>query len=194
MAFETMTTASMGTGYVPSEDTKRTGNIQYLYDRRVEVLDVVTAETTGTTPGASAQLYAYTVPGSTLGTDGLLELNAHVTWTKDATNTALQLWVSYGGSSIGTLDTGNGAGAGSGFYFVHAFVKGRASTTEQYGVSEMHGYNIPIGTAFTTAKSASIPADSSASQALALSGCMLGAAGTMSMTLNYAKLEYYAAR
>lgn len=194
MAFETMTTASTGTGYVPSEDAKRTGNIQYLYDRRVEVLDVVTADTTFSNSGSENTLYSCTVPGSTLGTDGMLKLRAGITWVKEVSNGSFTITACYAGVQSASAQVTNGTGTGSGFYVAEFDLKARGTTGSQYSTLTLGGFNIADGANFFKAVSGSVAGDSSASQSLVLTGKMTIVRTDWYLTINYATLEYYAAR
>ncbi len=194
MAFETMTSASLGVGYTPTEDAKRVNNIQFLYDRRDEVLDVVTADTTYVNSGSENTLYSYTVAGSTLGTDGMLKLRVGLTWVKEVSNGSFKITACYAGIQSASLAVTNGAGTGSGFYVAEFELKARGTTGCQYGMLSWGGYNIGDGASFFTAKSGSVAGDSSASQSLVLTGTMTIVRTDWYLTLNWAKLEYYAAR
>ncbi len=194
MAFEAMTAASLGVGYTPTEDAKRVNNIQFLYDRRDEVLDVVTADTTYVNSGSENTLYSYTVPGSTLGTDGWLKLSAGITWVKESSNGAFTITACYAGIQSASVQATNGTGIGSGFYVAKFDFKARGTTGCQYGTLSMGGYNIGDGLSFFTSRSGSTAGDSSASQSLVLTGKMSIVRTDWYLTLNWAKLEYYAAR
>ena len=194
MGFEAMTTASTGTGYIPSEDAKRTGNIQYLYDRRYEVLDAVTADTTYSNSGSENTFYTFGVAGSTLGTDGLLRLRSGWTWVKEGTNGAFKITACYAGIQSASVQATNGTGTGSGYFVSEFQLKARGATACQYGILTLGGTNQATGALDFASSGGSTAGDSTAAQDLVVTGCMSTARTDWLLTLNWATLEYIAAR
>jgi hypothetical protein len=153
----------------------------------IAALDKVTANTTVVNTAAETNLYSFSVPGNTLGTNNVLRLTIQITDidVDDGSNCVLRF--KYGGTTLGSITIANSSGAARSDAkgFITLIVAADGATNAQVGsmffhASSFFGPNVGQGTSAV---------DSTATQTLSVTANFNFAINLNSITLGQAVLE-----
>ena len=150
-------------------------------------LNKVTADTTVTNTSAETNLYSFSVPGGTLGTNNMLRLTVQITDLDMNNSGSCVLRFKYGGTTFGTLTLTNGSGG--------SFTNVRALISVVFGADGATNSQVGTVTFQATSVIASLLAggattvDSSTAQDLVVTADWDATSTTRSITLGHAVLE-----
>jgi len=149
-------------------------------------LDKVTANTTVANTAPETNLYSFSVPGGTLGTNNVLRLTIQITDLDLLNGSALTVRFKYGGTTIGSIDFSNQSGSAinNSKGLITFVLAGDGATNTQLGTALSHISNWGTGIGQGTAS-----VDSTAAQTLAVTADWDAASSTRSITLGQAVLE-----